>query len=409
VSAGAADRPERLLTYDFVVLTLAAGLGFCNIAVFYGLASYLEKLGVDPAWRGTIIAAEPLAAFLARPFLSVWLTPRQALALARLSLAAIGVALPCYQFAATIPGLLVVRVFHGLAFVCLVSAVVTLLSKVVPPRFAGRAFGLFSLSSLVPYALMPPLTEWLLARVGGEAQAYAWTALLTLPSLAMLAPLGARLGRGSFPPAETRRPSMGELRENLSQRPVLLLLAANLLVFAGSTQVFFFVKPFTVSLGIGEPGLFFTVSTAASIAARLLSGPYVDRLPRRGLAVLALLALACCMALFARTGGGASFFLLAAAYGFCLGIAMPLLNAAMFLESPPALRPMNMNLMLFMMDAGYTLGPLAGGALLAVAGGFPPLFGASAACACAAAALAAPLAVREWRGRRAAEVSSTRH
>ena len=86
--------------------------------------------------------------------------------MARFSLAAIGLALPCYLFAKTIPELLVVRVFHGLAFVCLVSAIMTLLSKVVPPRFAGRAFGLFSLSSLVPYALMPPLTEWLLARGG---------------------------------------------------------------------------------------------------------------------------------------------------------------------------------------------------------------------------------------------------
>ena len=67
--------PERLFTYDFLVLTSAAAFGFCNIAVFYGLASHLKQLGVDPAWQGTVIAAEPLAAFLTRPFLSVWLTP----------------------------------------------------------------------------------------------------------------------------------------------------------------------------------------------------------------------------------------------------------------------------------------------------------------------------------------------
>jgi len=399
MSAHAQDRQERLLSYDFVVLTLAAAFGFCNIAVFYGLASHLERLGVDPAWRGTIIAAEPLAALLARPFLSVWLTARQALVLARLSLMAIGVALPCYLFAGTIPTLLAVRVFHGLAFVCLVSAVVTLLSKVVPPRLAGRAFGLFSLSSLVPYAIMPPLTEWLLARVGGEAQAYAWTALLTLPSLAMLAPLGTRLGRAAFPEAEARRPTMREFRENLAQSPVVLLLAANLLVFAGSTQVFFFIKSYAVGLGLAEPGLFFTVSTGASIAARLLAGPFLDSVPKRCTALLALLGISACMALFARAGGDASFFWLAGAYGFSLGIALPLLNASMFLESPPALRGMNMNLMLFMMDAGYTFGPLVGGLLLAGPGGYASLFGVSAGCACAAAALLAPLAIGEWRRR----------
>ena len=127
---------------------------------------------------------------------------------------------------------------------------------------------------------------------------------------------------------------MRELRENLGRTPVALLLLANLLVFAGSTQVFFFIKPYALLRGIAEPGFFFTVSTAACIAARLAAGPFIDRLPRRTTAMFALLALGACMALFACVRGDASFFWLAGAYGFCLGIAMPLLNAAMFLESP---------------------------------------------------------------------------
>lgn len=390
-------RTERLFTYDFVVLTLAAAFGFCNIAVFYGLASHLERIGVDPAWRGAVIAAEPLAALMVRPFLSVRLTARHALSVARLSLAGMGLALPCYMFAVDLPTLLAVRVFHGLSFVCLVSAVMVLFSKVVPSKLAGRAFGLFSLSALVPYAVMPPLTEWLLPLVGGEARAYAWTALLTLPSLALFIPLGARLGRNAFPEDEKKSPSGRDIRENLRQPPVLLLLCANLLLFAGSTQVFFFMKPFCLTLGLAEPGLFFTVSTAASIASRLVCGPFYDRLPRRGTAMGALAGLAACTALFALTRGAASLLALAAVYGFLQGVALPLLNASMFLESPPRFRGMNMNLMLFMMDAGYTFGPVAGGALVAGTGGFGTLFAVSAGCACAAAVLVAPLAVREWR------------
>ncbi|WP_243360167.1 MFS transporter [Fundidesulfovibrio terrae] len=399
MSAPDARAPERLFTYDFTVLTLAAAFGFCNIAVFYGLASHLERIGIDPAWRGAVIAAEPLAAFLARPFLSVRLTPRHALAVARISLAGMGLALPCYMFALDVPALFAVRIFHGLTFVCLVSAVMVLLTQVVPPKLAGRAFGYFSLASLVPYAIMPPLTEWLITRVGDEAHAYAWTALLTLPALALMAPLGARLGSGAFSVDERRPPSLRDIRENLGQAPVLLLLGANLLVFAGSTQVFFFIKPYALSLGLAEPGLFFTVSTAASIAVRLVAGPFYDRLPRRCAAMLALLALGGCMGLFAFAREAAPFFALAGVYGLCLGVVMPLVNASMFLESPPRLRGMNMNLMLFMMDAGYTLGPVAGGALVAGGGGFAALFAVSAGCACAGAGMLAPLAAREWRER----------
>ncbi|EPR37694.1 major facilitator superfamily MFS_1 [Desulfovibrio sp. X2] len=397
-----AAEPARLFGYDFTVLLLAATFGFCNIAVFYGLASHLRKLGIDPAWQGVVIAAEPMAAFLTRPFLSVWLTPRQALVTARAALVATGLVLPCYMLASSVPALIAVRVVHGLAFVCLVSAVMVLLAKTVPAPAAGRAFGLFSLSALVPYAIMPPFTEWLLLRVGGEAHAYAWTALLTLPSLALFVPLGRRLGRDSFSEEEKRRPSLAEVRADVSRPSIALLLGANLLLFAGSTQIFFFLKPFALSAGGLDPALFFTVCTAASIAVRVLAGPFYDRLPRAAASLSGLLGLAACAVLLATTRGEAAFLGLAAVYGLLQGVSLPLLNAAMFLTSEPRLRGMNMNLMLFMMDAGYTFGPLAAGGLLEAGGGYAGLFTASACCFLGSAGLLAPLALRELRSPRRA-------
>ncbi|MHC1788681.1 MFS transporter [Solidesulfovibrio sp.] len=391
---------ERLWTYDFTALTLAAGFAFCNIAIFYGFASYLERLGVDPAWRGVLLGAEPLAALIVRPFLGVLVTPAKALGLARVSLAAMGAALCSYQLAPGIAALLAVRVFHGLAFVCLVSAIIVLLSQIIPKPLAGRAFGYFSLSSLVPYAVMPPLVEWLLPSVGNEARAYAYASVLVLPALAMLIPLGARFGRGAGGLTAVGRPTAAMIRENLGRLPVVLVLAANLFVFLSSTLVFFFIKPFAVGLGMRDPGLFFTVSTGASIAVRVLAGPFYDRLPRHALLVVALAGLAGCMALFAGTTDETRLLAVAGGYGLCLGVAMPLQNAVMFGHSPPHLRGLNMNLMLFMMDAGYVVGPVTGGALLAAGAGYPMLFLVCAACAAVAGGLVAPLALREWRQRR---------
>jgi len=389
---------ERLFTYDFVVLALAATFGFCNIAVFYGLATHLERLGVDPAWRGAVIAAEPLAAFLSRPFLSVWLTAPRALGVARLALAATGLVLPCYLLADDVPALLAVRLAHGLAFVCLVSAVTALLARTVPPRRAAEAFGVFSLSALVPYALMPPLMEWLAPRAGGEAGAYAWTALLTLPALAMLLPLGPRLGRAAFAPEERRPPSRRELIDNLRRPPVALLLGAKLLFFTASTQLFFFFKPYALTLRDVDPGLLFTVTTCSSIAVRVLAGPYYDRLPRCATAGAAIACLGACAALFTQSGGGLSFLALAALYGLLQGVALPLFNAAMFLASAPGLRGLNLNLLLFMMDAGYVIGPLAAGAALAAGGGYSTVYGVSAGLFACSAGVMALLALRERRG-----------
>lgn len=386
-------RPERLFTYEYTVLLLAALLGFSNIAVFYGFEAYLARLGIPLAWRGWLLGAEPLAAFCLRPFLSVLITPANALSLARAALVGLGLSLCAYPLAQGIGGILAVRLFHGLSFVFLVSAVTALLAQVIPKALAGRAFGYFSLSSLVPYAVVPPLAEGLLAWLGREDRVYAAFSLLTLPALALLGPLGRRLARrakaGDPGPG---RPSLAMVRETLSLTPVRLALLANLCLFSSTTLIFFFLKPFALGLGLADPGLFFTVSTGASLAVRVLAGPYFDRLPKGAVLLGALVCLAACLAGFTAASGPARLLALAGGYGLCLGVAMPLLNAVMFGCSPPAMRGTNLNLMLFMMDTAYVFGPVAGAAILA-GGGYGPLFLTACAVAVAAALLVVPLAV----------------
>ncbi len=216
----------------------------------------------DPA-----LAAEPLAAFCLRPFLSVLVTPRNALALARWSLVGLGLALCGYPFARGIEALLLVRLCHGVAFVCLVSAVTVLLAQAIPRTLAGRAFGYFSLSALVPYAVMPPLAEGLLPVLGREDRVYACCAVFVLPALALLAPLGRRLGRRAMAGvAGTSRPTVAQVRQTLASPSVRLILLATLFLFLGTTLIFFFIKPFAGASG-GRQGLFFTVPAALSHAS----------------------------------------------------------------------------------------------------------------------------------------------
>lgn len=398
-STAPAESEARLFTYDFTILTLAATFGFSNIAVFYGFDTYLERLGVPPDWRGLLLGAEPLAAFCLRPFLSVLVTPRNALALVRASLVGMGLALCAYLGARGIGLLLVVRLFHGITFVCLVSGITVLLVQVIPKGLAGRAFGYFSLATLVPYAVMPPVTEWLLSRVHREDRAYAICAVLVLPALALLVPLGRHLGRRALAAVEDpdRGVSLADLRRPLALMPVRLVLLANLAMFLCTTLVFFFFKPFAQSLQMADPGPFFSVYTAAAIAVRLLAGPLYDRLPKEAVLVAALICLAGCMIGFAMATDPQRLLLLAGGYGVCLGLAMPLLSAVMFSISPPAMRGTTMNLMLFMMDASYVFGPMAGGALLASGAGFPSLFLVAAACALISGLLVTPQLADGWR------------
>jgi MFS family permease len=386
------EKNDRLYSYEFTVLCLASTFAFCNIAIFYSLSGYLERLGIDPAWRGLIIAAEPAMAVILRPLISPLLTPANALAVLRVALTGNGAALVCYRFAGTVPWLLAVRMVHGASFVCLVSAVTALLVGFIPKGRSAQAFGVFSLTSLAPFAVMPLATELLLRFVGDESAVYALASLLIVPALVLLAPLGRRIRRAGLASQGAQRPSRGVVLDNLRRPKVLAILAANLCVFLCSTMVFFYAKGYAVALGAADPGLFFSIVFGAMIAVRLLGNAVFDKLPRVPGLIFFLVSWCVCLALMARAVSPGALFVLAAGYGLCLGVIQPLLNAAMYQHSPPDLRGININMMLFMMDAGYFLGPLAGGTLLAFGFGFPALFFTGAGWALLAALLLSPLA-----------------
>ncbi|HOV85269.1 MAG TPA: MFS transporter [Syntrophobacteraceae bacterium] len=136
---------------------------------------------------------------------------------------------------------------------------------------------------------------------------------------------------------------------------------------------------------------FFTVSALLMIAVRLLAGRFMDRMDKtRALRIFILLLIPCYL-LFGRMDSPGTLGIMAACYGLCIGFLMPLLNAALFLASPPTLRGLNTNLALFAMDAGFFLSPYAGGAFLAAGGSFDLLFALCAAVLSMAFLLLIPL------------------
>jgi MFS family permease len=171
-----------------------------------------------------------------------------------------------------------------------------------------------------------------------------------------------------------RRPSRDELRQNLRHPGVVLILAVNLLLYLSYATVFYFVKGYFQTVGAGDAGYFFTISTLVMIAVRALGGRLMDKVGKVRIITLFACLLVPWFLAFGQVRAPLAFTLLAAGYGLGIGIILPLLNAAMFLASPVPLRGLNTNLTLFMMDAGFFLSPLAGGMLLAGGWSFPALF-----------------------------------
>lgn len=368
--------PRKLFSFEFVSLCFVCFFAFCNISVFYTFFSYLGQIGIPVGWRGFLLGLEPMTAFALRLAIIPLLHLGNAASVMLIGLLMIVAALWSYTWALTIPALIAVRIFHGAAFVLLVSAAMALAVHFIPQERSAQGFGILSLTTLVPFATMPLLTEVLLPSVKTTASIYAGVTVLAVPGLIILPMLRQRV-RGSCLDAQAswmRRPSFEELKENLKHRPVVLILAVNLLIYLCYATVFFFVKGFLQVTGSGEAGIFFTISTLVMIAVRAGGGALLDKADKVKTMALFILLLTPWFGLFGLAHSILAFTLLSAVYGLCLGIILPLLNSTMFLASPVQLRGLNINLGLFMMDAGYFLSPYAGGMLLAGGWSFQVLF-----------------------------------
>ena len=150
---------------------------------------------------------------------------------------------------------------------------------------------------------------------------------------------------------------MEEIRKNLKEPGIALLLAANLFLYLRYASVFFFMKGHAAGSSITEVGGFFTIATLVMIALRLSGGLFFDKIDKIRMIQVFTFLLIPCFVLFGYMNSEHMLYLLAGYYGLCIGFIMPLLNASLFDVSPPHLRGVNTNLALFVMDAGFCLSP----------------------------------------------------
>jgi MFS family permease len=369
-------RDKKLFSFEFISLNLVIFFSFCNIAVFYSFFSYLAKINIPVEWRGFLVGLEPMSAFMLRLAAVPMLHAGNAASATLIALTMIVAALCSYGWVVTVPGLIALRIFHGAAFVLLVSASMALVVHFIPKDKSGQGFGFVSVSVLVPYAIMPLVTEILLRYVQDEAQIYRGVTLLAAPAFFLLIGLRKRLKSAldGIEGALTRRPKLEEIRLNLKEPRILLLLAVNLFLYVCYASVFFFMKGHAAARSLAGVGSFFTISTVVMIALRLSGGFFFDRIDKtRTLQVFTLL-LVPCFVLFGHIHTEGLLYLMAGYYGLCIGFIMPLLNASLFDVSPPRLRGVNTNLALFVMDAGFFLSPYAGGAFITAGHSFGSLF-----------------------------------
>ncbi len=379
--------PSSILTPEFAVLAGITFLTYANISVFFQFYAYLETLPIRHEWFGLIIGTFAAVSLLVRPLVSPFFQPGNARRFLVLGTIMVMCSLASYSLVHSLPGILAVRVLHALAFVVMGSALMALIVEYVPKERSAQFFGILSIVILIPNTIVPPILPYLLSVAGGFEQVLAGFAVLCLAVFPLLAFVRPRKAQAEKRTSHGRLTG-AEIRENLADPAVALLLLAMLAMYCGHATIFFFLDGFGHSMGFGRTGFFLTLATAGEIGVRLAGGPYLDRADKSRTLGWTMAGLAVCYVLLANANREWLFFVAGACIGLGWGVAMPVFNGFMFDISRPKYRSMNTNLGMQMFQAGFFVGPFIGGAVVP-RWGYGALFGL-----CAALSLTGALSAR---------------
>ncbi len=388
------ERPPRLLSFELVGVCLVSFLALCNLTAFYDLFHYLETLGVHPSLRGLVVGGYSLTAMVLFLVASPFVHSGNATRVMLLGIALLVAAGVSYLAVDSFWGLLGLRMLGGTGQFCLGAGAMATLVAVIPPEKSGQAFGIYSVAILVAFAAVPALMDSFSGVVGSHAHGYAAATLTLLPAVWIVLRIRSRQ-RARLAGAARRRqaPSWADVRADVRQPIVALLLLINTTYFIQWTSLFFLFKGFARQQGIANVGAFFTVQMGVMIAIRSLGGPLFDRIDKVRLAGLSFTLVGLGhLALYEFPGTWATAPI-AVLFGLGMGAGYPAINGLMFEVSEARFRALNANLMLFAVQAGSFLGPVLGGALIAH-GGYRSYFTFGMVLAAAAGSLVPMLARR---------------
>ena len=342
------EKTQTLFSRDFILLFCMAMCNNSYMAVFYCFEQWLEGLQVSPNWRGILLSALFAMVLLWRPLASIVLLSRSKLPALLVTIclsSCIMLAYPFIHGPDSIWLILALRIAQGISLAVYSSCVVAVLVSCIPKGQSARGFAIFSLTTLLPYSIIPAVGEQILPLLGGEPRLFALMAVLAIPALCMLVPLAPKLRRPEISAATAKNQMTPRAVLHAMTHSGLACIYLACLSFSIMTALaIYFMKGLCVTTG-ATPAMFFMGYTITIILVRLFGGHVLDTLPRYRIVPLCAVALAISMTGLA-WGPLWAFLPLTILYGLGLGLLDDLAGLAVcfndavykfFHDIPPAM------------------------------------------------------------------------
>ncbi|WP_161629992.1 MFS transporter [Desulfogranum mediterraneum] len=366
---------EHATALPFLGLCSITFVLVCTSAVLSDLHWYLQSLRFSPREAGLLIGLFPLTSICMYAGGSRYITADRGSVLMPLGLVLTSCSMLAYLSADSLVTLALIRILGGIGSFLVMASCMAIMVTLIPAKRSGLAFSLYSVAMLLPYALMPAISEATRGWFPQPALLYALSGVLLLPA-AGLAALGRRWWSRSHPSPAAEPDTEGEPvspRRNLRHRPVYLILWLNSSYFFLFSSLFYLLKGYAAAQATQGSGYFFTIQMSIMVLLRFFGSSIFDRFAKEALIQLAVVITSLGFACLALGVSGAGLFASALLFGLGMGLWVPPLNALMYLHTPPQYRGYNANMMLQVMHIGSFAG-VYGGSWLITLGGYTTLW-----------------------------------
>ncbi len=337
---------------QFYLLCLSSGLFFASFnMIIPELPNYLTSLG-GADYKGLIISLFAITAAISRPFSGKLadLVGRKPIMIFGAAASAICGAM--YPFVTGLMGFFILRLLHGLATGFKPTGDTAYLADIVNSKNRGEALGILGMSGSTGMAAGPAIGS-LIAMHYDLNTMFALSSLMGFLSIVIIIGMKESVNTTKFK-TKMLKIDMGDVLETRVLAPSIVMLLA---VFSFGMALTI-IPDFSTFIGIENKGLFFTITLAASIIARMFSGRASDRIGRVKMLKFGMATLAISMAIVGASTTPTMFMIGGVVYGISAGINSPTVFAWTVDLASPEKRGRAMATLFISLEIGILLGAL---------------------------------------------------
>ncbi|MDP4106239.1 MAG: MFS transporter [Bacillota bacterium] len=345
---------QRLFNKQYIMINLIAFILFlADYIATTTVPLYAHEIGGTASTAGVFMSVISLTALVVRPLLGHVMDTKTRKLVLVIGIISLGIAALFYGFAASIPMLLILAVFHGLSVSAITTAAPTVVADVTLPSRLAEGISMNGVAMNLTTAVGPIAALYLINKLN-----YSLTFEVAFGIVLLGLALSVSINYEKKKQKSAAKPRVNFNIKTLFEKTAFKPSIYQIFLAFGVSVIFTFIPLYGQSRGVDHIGLFFTFYAAATVIISFFTGKLVDKFGTRTVFIPGLILQMIAFLILAFANALPLIIAAAILYGIGYGASFAIVNI-IGMESAPRDRKGAANATMYAaMDIGVAIGSI---------------------------------------------------